>query len=125
MTRNKLELSRDMQRYLHEKLTSYVKDKEIQESVFETNPIPEVKCLKSPKVDDYLDEIFEPLGKSYGRESDGILSKSQTRINNVMGPLGRFWLNLENVRTGDSDDAAGQREFNLCSPVGHIRSSHR
>lgn len=72
--------------------------------MLETNPTPEVKCLRSPKVDDYLDEIFEPLGKSYGRESDGILSKSQTRINNVMGPLGRFWLNLENVRPGDSDD---------------------
>jgi len=78
MTRNKLELSR----YLHDKFTFYVKDKAIQESVLETNPIPEVK----PKVDDYLDEIFEPLGKSYGRESDGILSKSQTGINNVMGP---------------------------------------
>lgn len=64
MTRNKLELSRDMQRHLHEKLTSYVKDKEIQESVLETNPIPEVKCLKSPKVDNYLNEIFELLGKS-------------------------------------------------------------
>ena len=64
MTRNKLELSRDIQRHLHEKLTSYVKDKEIQESVLETNPISEVKCLKSPKVDEYLDEIFELLGKS-------------------------------------------------------------
>lgn len=71
MTRNKLQLSRDMQRYLHDKFTSYVKDKAIQKSVLETNPVPEVK---SPKVDDYLDEIFESLGKLYGRESYGILS---------------------------------------------------
>ena len=73
--RNKLELYRDIQRYLHEKFTSYVKDKAIQESVLKTNPVLEVKCLKSPEINDYLDETFDSLGKSYGRKSDGILSK--------------------------------------------------
>lgn len=59
----KLELTHHMQKFLNVKFTSYVKDKAIQESVLETNPVPEAECLKSSKVDGYLDEIFELLGK--------------------------------------------------------------
>ena len=33
-----------------------------------------------------------------------LLSKTQARISNVMGPLGRLWLNLEVVRTGKSPE---------------------
>ena len=100
----KLELSNGMKEYLNEKFKIFVKDKAIQESVLDLNPVPDAESLKTPKVDGYLDEIFETLGKSYGRESDGTLSKTQARINNVMGPLGKLWLNLENIRTGESSD---------------------
>ena len=93
-----------MHKYLNEKFKIYVKDKAIQESVFDSNPVPDAESLKIPKVDGYLNEIFDTLGKSYGRESDGTLSKTQARINNVMGPLGKLWLNLEKVRTDDSTD---------------------
>ena len=89
---------------MNEKFTIYVKDKAIQESVLDSNPIPDAESLKIPKVDGYLNEIFDTLGKSYGRESDGTLSKTQARINNVMGPLGKLWLNLEKIRTDDSTE---------------------
>lgn len=102
--RTKLELTNDMHKYLNEKFKIYVKDKAIQESVLDSNPVPDAESLKIPKVDGYLNEIFDTLGKSYGRESDGTLSKTQARINNVMGPLGKLWLNLEKVRTDDSTD---------------------
>ena len=71
----------------------------IQESVLDLNPVPDAE---SPKVNGHFSETFETLGKSYGRERDGTLSKTQARINNVMEPLGKLWLNLENIRTGDS-----------------------
>ncbi|KAL9957098.1 hypothetical protein ACROYT_G038697 [Oculina patagonica] len=100
----KLELTNDMHKYLNEKFKIYVKDKAIQESVLDSNPVPDAESLKIPKVDGYLNEIFDTLGKSYGRESDGTLSKTQARINNVMGPLGKLWLNLEKIRTDDSTD---------------------
>ena len=93
-----------MHKYENEKFTIYVKDKAIQESVLDSNPIPDAESLKIPKVDGYLNEIFDTLGKSYGRESDGTLSKTQARINNVMGPLGKLWLNLEKIRTDDSTE---------------------
>ena len=93
-----------MEEYLSDKFTHYVKDKTIQDSVLDSNSLPEVNCLNTPKVDDYLGEIFESLNKSYGKESDGTLSKTQARISNVMGPLGRLWLNLEEVRTGKSPE---------------------
>jgi len=102
--RQKLVLSQGMEEYLNDKFTHYVKDKTIQESVLVSNPLPEVKCLNTPKVDDYLGEIFESLNKSYGKESDSTLSKTQSRISNVMGPLGKLWLNLEEVRTGKSTE---------------------
>ena len=93
-----------MEEYLSDKFTHYVKDKAIQDSVLDSNPLPEVNCMNTPKVDDYLGEIFESLNKSYGKDSDGTLSKTQARISNVMGPLGRLWLNLEEVRTGKSPE---------------------
>ena len=102
--RQKLVLTQGMEEYLNDKFTHYVKDKTIQESVLNSNPLPELKCLNTPKVDDYLGEIFESLNKSYGKESDNTLSKTQARISNVMGPLGKLWLNLEEVRTGKSRD---------------------
>ena len=77
-----------------------MKDKSIHETVLDSNPVPSIDCLKTPAVDDYLVEIFESLGKSYGRESDNNLSKVQSRLTNVMGPLGKLWLTLEKVRTG-------------------------
>ena len=102
--RLKLVLTQGMEAYLNDKFTHYVKDKAIQESVLDSNPLPEVKCLNTPKVDDYLGEIFESLNKSYGKESDSTLSKTQARISNVMGPLGKLWLNLEEVCTGKSTE---------------------
>ena len=42
------------------------------------------------------------LNKSYGKESDSTLSKTEAWISNVMGPLGKLWLNLEEVRMGKS-----------------------
>ena len=102
--RQKLVLTQGMEEYLSDKFTHYVKDKTIQDLVLDSNPLPEVNCLNTPKVDDYLSEIFESLNKSYGKESDGTLSKTQARISNVMGPLGRLWLNLEEVRTGKSTE---------------------
>ena len=63
-----------------------------------------MRCLNTPKVDDYLGETFESLNKSFDKESDSALSKTQARISNVMGPLGKLWLNLEEVRTGKSTE---------------------
>lgn len=102
--RTKLELTNDMHKYLNEKFKIYVKDKAIQESVLDSNPVPDAESLKILKVDGYLNKIFKTLSKSYARECDGTLSKTQARIYNVMGPLGKLWLNLEKIRTDDSTD---------------------
>ena len=99
----KLVLTPGMEEYnfrRSDNFTHYVKDTTIQDLVLDSNPLPEVNCLNTPKVDDYLGEIFESLNILYGKESDGMLSKTQARISNVMGPLARLWLNLEEVRMG-------------------------
>ncbi|CAB3996760.1 Hypothetical predicted protein [Paramuricea clavata] len=94
-TCEKLVLPKDMVKYLANKFTSYVPDKDIQETVLDANPVPNIQCLQTPKIDDYLGEIFETMGKSYGKESDNSLVKVQSRVSNVMGPLGKLWLVLE------------------------------
>ena len=99
-----------MQQYPTEKFKIFVKDKAIQESVIYLNPVPD-----GPQSRWYLEEIFETLGKSYSHKSDGTLSKTQARINNVMGPLGKYWLNLENILTGDSSDELDL--FDCLTPV--------
>ncbi len=85
-----LVLPKDMVKYLVNKFTSYVPDKDSQEKVLDANPVPNIQCLKTPKIDDYLGEIFETSGKSYGKESDNSLVKVQPRVSNVMGPLGKL-----------------------------------
>ena len=97
---HKLDLKKGMVKNVNEKFTTYVKDKSIHETVLDSNPVASIDCLKTQAVDDYLVEIFESLRKSYGRESDNNLSKVQSRLANVMGPLGKLWLTLEKVRTG-------------------------
>lgn len=64
-----------MEVYLNDKFMYYVKDKVIQELVFDFNLFLEVKCLNIFKVDDYLGEIFEFLNKLYGKESDSMFFK--------------------------------------------------
>jgi len=90
--------------YLNEKFTAFIKDKELNEQVIGENPVPEANCLKAPKIDSYVEEIFESANKSFGWEADTSLTKVQYRICNIMGPLGRLWLNLEQIRTGESSD---------------------
>ena len=101
---HKLDLTKGMVKYVSDKFTTYVKDKSIHETVLDSNPVPSSDCLKTPAVDDYLDEKFESPGKSYSRESDNNLSKVQSRLTNVMGPLRKLWLTLEKVRTGESSE---------------------
>ena len=57
--RQKLVSTQGMEKYLSDKFTHYVKDKTIQDLVLDSNPLPEVDCLNTPNVDDYLGEIFE------------------------------------------------------------------
>lgn len=64
-----------MEEYLSDKFMYYVKDKIIQDLVFDFNLFLEVNCLNIFKVDDYLGEIFEFLNKLYGKESDGMFFK--------------------------------------------------
>ena len=78
----KIVLTQGRNEYLSDKFTHYVKEKTIQDLVLDSNPLPEVNCLNTPKVDDYVGGIFESLNKSYGKESDGTLSKTQARISN-------------------------------------------
>jgi hypothetical protein len=65
-TCEKLVLPKDMVKYLANKFTSYLPDKDIQETVLDANPVPNIQCLQAPKIDDYLGEIFETMCKSYG-----------------------------------------------------------
>ena len=52
--RTKLELPKDMHKYLNEKFKIFVNDKAIQESVLDLNPVPDAESLNTPKVDGYL-----------------------------------------------------------------------
>ena len=96
-------LTKDMTKYLQKQFSSYLRDKVLKEMVLQANPVPDVDCLATPEIDDYLGELFDSLGRSYGRSADSGLSRVQTRICNIMGPLGSLWLTLEEVRTGKSD----------------------
>ena len=99
----KLLLSGEMINYLENQFSSYLKDKVLKETILQSNPVPNVDCLATPEIYVYLGEILKSLGRSCGRSSDAGLSQVQTHISNIMGPLGKLWLTLEEVRTGKTD----------------------
>ena len=59
---------------------------------------------KSMELDDYVAEILSGLNSNYGKPYDDILSTIQGRIGKFMDPLGKLWLDFDNLRKGNSSD---------------------
>ena len=59
---------------------------------------PAPSLVKAIELDDYVPELFASLSSSFGKSYDQNLSQIQGRIGTVMGPLGKLWTDLENIR---------------------------
>ena len=98
-----LDLPQDMKDYLMECFSKFTSDKILREKILDQYPAPSL--VKAMELDDYVPELFASLSSSFGKSYDQNLSQIQGRIGTVMGPLGKLWKDLENIRKGVSTDS--------------------
>ena len=63
----------------------------------EVHPVPE-NIQKVPKLDTFIEQMWQKDSKKFLTENDHDVSRIQERIRDVMGPLSRVWLTLEEVK---------------------------
>ena len=74
--------------YVSKQFSDFTDDAALEESILAHNPVPEnVKTLKAPKVDTYLNDIFKTSNRPLDLQVDEGLRRVQQRLLNTMGPL--------------------------------------
>ncbi|XP_070532416.1 uncharacterized protein [Ptychodera flava] len=99
---SKWNLPTDLQSYVDKHFTKYIKDKTLQKNVLKPHPVPSSKSLSAPKVDSYIDHLYQARGASIEKGIDRALSQVQQKLLNAMGPLARIWNNLHEVKSAEA-----------------------
>ncbi|XP_069128358.1 serine/threonine-protein kinase fray2-like [Argopecten irradians] len=99
----KPELPSDMANYVMNKFTSFIPEKILMDKILDKYPVPKNISVGAHKVDSYVPEIFQSVNRSYGKAYDQNLSSIQTRVGSVMGPLSKLWVDIDGVRSGETD----------------------
>ena len=93
------ELSQEMADYVTKKFATYVPEKDLKDSIINENPVP--LNIHKPNIhkplDDFLKELMEEQNKSFQVNIDRMLERLQHKTVNIMGPLSRVWLSLDNA----------------------------
>ena len=83
--------------YVIEHFEKYIKESDLQETMLDDNPVPEK--IGGPKtIDDYLKEMLLEANKSRELEQDRTLEKIQQKVLNIMGPLSKLWVVMDEVK---------------------------
>ena len=83
--------------YVIEHFEKYIKESDLQETMLDDNPVPEK--MGGPKaIDDYLKEMLLEANKSRELEQDRTLEKIQQKVLNIMKPLSKLWVVMDEVK---------------------------
>ena len=63
----------------------------------EVHPVPE-NIQKVPRLDNFIEQMWQKDSKKFLTENDHDVARIQERIRDVMGPLSKVWLTLEEVK---------------------------
>ena len=85
-------LPQELVDYLQEHIDNFIPEKDLKEKVLGENPVP-ANCPKVRKLDEFLDQFLN----SHDERLDTSLSKIEAKIRDVLGPLSKLWLDLENL----------------------------
>lgn len=94
------ELTPDMEKYICKHFNKHVKEDAIQTSVLDDNPVPDMKALKVPELDEYMEELA--LHKSV-KQTDKYFKRVQKKIVSIMGPLVTLWRKLHDARVATDE----------------------
>ena len=93
---NDWEIPDDMLDYIKKHFNVYIKNADIQSNILNWNPVPN-NMAGPATLDNYLRGLLEEQNKLACINEDKKDFKLQQKIINVMGPLGKLWLVLQNA----------------------------
>ena len=88
------DLPDDLAEYVNDKISTHMKDSDLQEAILLENPIPS-NVWKCKKLDSSFKELLEEQSKKPIVLAEDCLSTIEQKILNVFGPLSRMWASLE------------------------------
>ena len=96
-------LSKEQTSYFEKQFCEFVQDSTSEEGIISRSPVPEnVKAFNATKVDNCMGDIFKSTNRPLDLQVDESLCKAQQRLLNTMGPLGKVWTIVDNIRSGKS-----------------------
>ncbi|XP_070556220.1 uncharacterized protein [Ptychodera flava] len=96
----KCKLDADMISYVKRHFRQFLSDSTLEDKVLEDSPVPNISILKAAKLDPYMEEMIDKRSSKICVNIDTGLKRVQQRVLNVMGPLGKLWSELEDIRCG-------------------------
>ena len=69
----------------------------IQDSILEECPIPDHSLLKPAKLDSDMIELLPMVARTPTRQIDSGFHRAQSKLSQVMAPLGKLWSQLEDI----------------------------
>ena len=98
------QLPSSLSEYVNKQFSDFTDDATLEESILAHNPVAEnVKALKAPKADTYLNDIFKTSNRPLDLQVDEGLRRVQQRLLNTMGPVTKVWALIDAIRDGKSE----------------------
>ena len=97
---NAWDLSKDLAKYTTKNFNTYVSEKSIKHSILEKCPIPD-NIGKPKNLDSFAIDLLLESHKKFVLENDKVLKKTQSKIYDVMGPLGTIWEEIRTIQNKD------------------------
>jgi len=90
-------LSNSQAKYTVKNFNSYVSEKTLRESILEKQPVP--RNIGEPKeLDGFMRDLLYDARKNFTLDSDKKLRKIQSKVYEVMGPLGSLWKKISKAK---------------------------
>ena len=92
-----------MANYANEQFHSHVKDTDIKQQIWLTNPVPQ-NLNKAKKLDEFVKDILKEKYKQKDVDQDATFERIQYKNSNVMGPLSKLCLFIQNALLSQEEE---------------------
>ena len=106
----KWSLPQDMASYTNDNSEKYIPEKDVKEAILIKTPRPE-NLDPVKKLDDYLQEPLKQKKRPQDIAMDNTLEKVQNKVLDIMGPLSKLWLMVEQVNSGSGSGSSSTVEM--------------
>ena len=89
--------------YANEQFHSDVKDTDIKQQILLANPVPE-NLNKAQKFNEFVKDILKEKHKQNDVDQDATFERIQCKNINVMGPLSKLWLLIQNALSSQEEE---------------------